>query len=527
MNIKLLFFSFGLLLFWQLAAYGQTTNLKGFVKDSKSNQSIDGATIYFPTLKLGCISELDGLYKVDNIPFGKYKVVVKHIGYITLGKEIEISKAKENNIDFSLEMEVKELLGIEIKNDLDFNQTFIKITIKKSNIEENSVRDIGELLRTIPNIQAVRKGGANLDPVIRGFKFDQLNVQLDNGMTVEGGCPNRMDPTTSHVEAEDIESIEVLKGPFTLRYGPVMGGVVNLNTLNPRPFDKFEIHVKGNISYESNWNGTRQHFAVLGGNKKFFFTFTGNNSVYDDYEDGENNSVPSSFRKFGVTGKLGFAIKKNQIITASYSEFYARNISFPTLPMDERKDNTKLYSLDYKARNISKLIETINIKSYFTDVDHTMDNYERSSSDSMASVSHILATRLGYRAEIGLNAFTGHLFVGTDFYKINKDGDRVKNLIMQMPTSAGVVPIKVEDLWNKAVINDFGFFSEYTKRKGSWEYVGAVRIDYNSAFCDSINLKNTAGASILRVIADSTISSYLNFSFSLGATKMLSEKMSL
>ncbi|MEZ5195165.1 MAG: hypothetical protein R2764_01805 [Bacteroidales bacterium] len=42
-----------------------------------------------------------------------------------------------------------------------------------------------------------------IDPVVRGFKYSQLNVQVDNGLKIEGGCPNRMDPATAHVEIED------------------------------------------------------------------------------------------------------------------------------------------------------------------------------------------------------------------------------------------------------------------------------------------------------------------------------------
>ena len=68
-----------------------------------------------------------------------------------------------------------------------------------------------------------------------------------------------------------LRAIEVVKGPFALRYGPVMGGVVNMLTINPRPFDKFQVHVKANIGYESNWNGQRQHFTVLGRRKNNIF----------------------------------------------------------------------------------------------------------------------------------------------------------------------------------------------------------------------------------------------------------------
>ena len=96
-------------------------------------------------------------------------------------------------------------MAVEIVDDHIETHAYSKVTLKDADLEEHPVRDIGDFLREIPNVQAVRKGGANLDPVIRGFKYNQLNIQLDNGLRMEGGCPNRMDPTTSHVEAGDIE----------------------------------------------------------------------------------------------------------------------------------------------------------------------------------------------------------------------------------------------------------------------------------------------------------------------------------
>ena len=84
------------------------------------------------------------------------------------------------------------------------------------------IRNIGEFLENEPNVSGIRKGGTAVDPVIRGFRFSQVTTILDNGINLEGGCPNRMDPVTSHVEPEEVKTIELVKGPFVLKYGPVM-----------------------------------------------------------------------------------------------------------------------------------------------------------------------------------------------------------------------------------------------------------------------------------------------------------------
>ncbi|RLD43386.1 MAG: hypothetical protein DRI86_10105 [Bacteroidetes bacterium] len=501
--------------------------INGKVTDSKSGAAISGVEVLLSPANKGTTTSNKGVFHIIGIEPGDYKLNIKYLGYVSVIKDITIVKGKVIDIDVKMDVDIRELLAVEIRDDKIENHAYSKVVLKEAQIEQKAVRDIADYMREIPNVSAVRKGGANLDPVIRGFKFSQLNVQVDNGLIMEGGCPNRMDPTTSHIEAGDIEAIEVVKGPFALRYGPVMGGVVNLLTTEPKPFDKLQVHVKGSMGYESNWNGQRQHVSVYGGGKKVFFSFSGNNAQYGNYSDGDGNLIASSFNKFGYNGKLGFALSKKHTIIMSYSEFYARNVEFPALPMDERADNTKLYSIDYKGRKISKTIETIDVKAYMTDVDHTMDNYSRGFSDTIATVSHIIAKRMGYRAEVGINTGNrSHLFVGTDMFHIEKDGDRVKTMLGQFPMM-GKVPVKIENLWNNAVINNYGVYGEYTLNKNLWEYVISTRLDFNSSYSDSISLLNMKKKDIIGLSADSTSSSFINFSFSAGVTRKLNENMSL
>lgn len=525
-TLLLIFFSLLTTTIWSQNAAG----IKGTVTDAKSGVALENAGVMLQPGNHGVSTSKDGSFEFSSLKPGNYQLLVKYLGYVTYEEEIQLKDGEFMVSNIKMKEDIRELMAVEIRDDKIETPAYSKVTIKSDVLDEQPVRDIGDFLREIPNISAVRKGGANLDPVIRGFKYSQLNIQVDNGLRMEGGCPNRMDPTTSHIESGDIEAIEVVKGPFALRYGPVMGGVVNMLTINPRPFDKFQVHVKANIGYESNWNGQHQHFTVLGGGKKVFFSFTGNNAVYGNYTDGDGNKISSSFKKFGFTGKLGFSPAKGHTIIATYSEFYARDVMFPSLPMDERDDNTKLYSLDYKGRDISKTIETIDFKAYLSHVDHTMDNKSRGFGDTAAVVSNIIAQRMGYRGEVGLNlGKTSHLFIGTDMYQIDKDGDRDKVMLVQPRPIMGKVPMKHEDLWNNAIISNYGLFAEYRWNKKLWEVVASARVDYNTASSDSISLLNMAmpPSDLIGIPADQTETSYINVSASAGITRKLNENMSV
>jgi iron complex outermembrane receptor protein len=391
--------------------------------------------------------------------------------------------------------------------------------LENQKTKEIAVRDAGDFLRSAPNVNGIRKGGIALDPVIRGFKNSQLNVQINNGQKIEGGCPNRMDNPTSHVEIDDMREIEIYKGPYALRYGPGFGGVVNLKTFEPMPFEEFKVHAGAMMGYESNWQGMKQQVYVKGGNRKFYFFASGNHKSYGNYSDGNGNEVPSEFKRYNYSLQAGFTPVKDQQFLLSFEESYGRDVAFPTLPMDEREDNTRLMSFDYKGR-VSKTINQLHFKLYHSGVHHIMDNKERPFSDTVVAVSEIKAQNWGYRLDAGI--FTGmcQLYVGTDFENINKDGDRTKNFIKQ-PT----LPVKVEMLWDDAWIRNIGFFAEWNKSLDPMQLVAAIRFDLNKASSSPLRSENMMGNPIYE--NDSTSSDFANFSISAGATWNISKTYSL
>ena len=53
------------------------------------------------------------------------------------------------------------------------------------------------------------------EPVIRGLSGGQIGLVID-GMPVIGACVDKMDPSTSYVEADNLQRLELSKGGFDL-----------------------------------------------------------------------------------------------------------------------------------------------------------------------------------------------------------------------------------------------------------------------------------------------------------------------
>ena len=96
----------------------------------------------------------------------------------------------------------------------------IALKLYEREIEERRPRDVGGFFREVPGASVIKKGGMALDPVIRGSKYDQLNVIIDGGVRVFGACPNRMDPSTAHVSRRIWRRSSCSKGPTPCDMAP-------------------------------------------------------------------------------------------------------------------------------------------------------------------------------------------------------------------------------------------------------------------------------------------------------------------
>ncbi|MFA6923128.1 MAG: TonB-dependent receptor [Bacteroidales bacterium] len=366
---------------------------------------------------------------------------------------------------------------VEIK---DQNISFIKNEIKSEELKNIAIHDMGDYLRSVPNVSGVKKGGTSIDPVVRGFRANQISTQIDDGIKIEGGCPNRMDPATSRIEAEELDKIEIIKGPFALKYGPAMGGVVNLVSEKPKPFDKNQIHVKLFSGFESNWNGYKEQLSFYGGGKKIYYLLTGGFRNYGSYKDGNGNTVNSSFSKYNYSAKVGFIPKLNHDILFTYKEIHSFEVMYPALPMDELADDTRIMAIDYHIKKISKKINSAEFKIYNSNVTHTMDNSERSNYNSivppyaamMKMNAEVNAINTGGKAEMNINVGKNNMALGVNYEDIRKDGERTARMVNNMMDNKTKMI-----LWDKAVIQNYGIYSEYK----STDVIFAVRFDYNMA----------------------------------------------
>ena len=104
---------------------------------------------------------------------------------------------------------------------------------------------LGETLSGVPGVTSSYFGPAASRPVIRGLDADRIRV-LQNGSNTLDASATSVDHAVSF-DPVSIQSVEVVRGPATLLYGPnAIGGVVNVLD-NRIPDERIGVPVRGTL----------------------------------------------------------------------------------------------------------------------------------------------------------------------------------------------------------------------------------------------------------------------------------------
>ncbi len=321
-------------------------------------------------------------------------------------------------------------------------------------------KNVADLFIDINGFSVIKRGNYAIDPSFRASQYEQLNVQYDGGTKAMHACPNRMDPITTHIIPEEISKIEIVKGPFTVRYGATFGGVINMVTQKPNYMDH-GLHGKMSAGYESN-GGSLVSMAQLQYIQEAY-DIVGNFGYRDfgDYEDGNRIEIPSSFRSTDYGIKMGYNFSKNQRLQLHWRQSFGRDVLHAALPMDTDFDNSSILSIDYKLNNTGTIIKSLTAKLYYSYVDHLMTNKNRPSFAMMEAVSSVEATTIGGKLELkwkpsqNLTAYSGF-----DALHISRDGIRTR-LVKIMNGNELPMPMLFNDkVWQDSSIDDIGLFAE-------------------------------------------------------------------
>ncbi len=225
------FFYFFFFLSVSIHLKAQNALIKGYVKDSNTNEHLIGVNIILNN-KSGVKTNEEGYYQMS-VPAGKQKLLISYTGYEPLSKEIDLKENEVLIINFPIQSKAKELNQVTISGSKFAKRTaeeIVSIEVVKPtqvlNLGNNSMDDA---LQRVPGVDVIEnqvniRGGA-------GWSYgagSRVLVLVDDMpmLTADAG-----DAKWDFLPLENCEQIEIIKGASSSLYGSsALNGIINFRT---------------------------------------------------------------------------------------------------------------------------------------------------------------------------------------------------------------------------------------------------------------------------------------------------------
>ena len=254
--------------FLTIHAFANLLSLSGRVTDAKTNESLIGATVTIPDLRISVSTDASGSFLLNNLPArGRFLIEIKYIGYKTITQVADLSLNLK--LDFALQptmIEAREVIvtGFAISSDNRKNSTSVT-SVNKDHLINRASGNLVDAISKVPGVSQISTGGGISKPVIRGLSYNRV-VTLVDGAKQEG--QQWGDEHGIEVDQFSADRVEVLRGAASLMYGSdALGGVINI--LDPLPSPEGQIRGEVLSNYQTN-NGLTGSSAMLQGNKNGF-----------------------------------------------------------------------------------------------------------------------------------------------------------------------------------------------------------------------------------------------------------------
>lgn len=350
-----------------------TATLAGFIRNSKSGESLVGATVMIENPLIGAITDGNGYYSIT-LPKGAHQLKINSLGLKSIQKSIIIHSDGRMNLEMEEDvLPLKEVI-VEANRDeavMGLQMGLEKIdfkTMKQLPVAFGEV-DVIKTLLTLPGVQTVGEGTVGFN--VRGGATDQ-NLILFNDATIFNS--SHLFGFFSAFNPDIIKNVELYKSGVPSEYGGRISSVLDIQTRegNKRKWggsggispitgrlafegpiikDKLSLMVSGRSTY-SDWLLSRVKSSSINKSEASFYDLTANL----DYSINSKNSLTVS----AYTSKDEFKLQsdtvysyQNQVLGLTWRHIF-NNRLFGTI--------TSNYSgYEYSIKSLANPINAFNL----------------------------------------------------------------------------------------------------------------------------------------------------------------------
>jgi hypothetical protein len=357
------FHSLLIFLFVIASAYGQdlTQTVRGSLKDKQTFQPIIGAKVVIADTDpiIGGITDVDGKFRIENVPVGRHQIVISFVGYEPMILNNMDVGSKELILNLEITEAVNIMKEVEVTAQKEKGEHINKMatvsvrqfSVEQSNRFAGSFNDVARMAQNFAGVQGA--DDSRNDIVIRGnsptgvlFRMEGIDIPNPNHFARFGTTGGPVSILNNNVLANS----DFMTGAFPAEYGNAIAGVFDLKmrTGNNEKhefmfqfgFNGAEMMAEGPISRKSGSSylvnyrySTLKLFQLMGIN---FGT-----AALPNYQDGAFKlNFPS---KGGLTSVFGMGGVSNIDLRA------------------EDADSTELFGLDYSNTYFASQVGVVGI----------------------------------------------------------------------------------------------------------------------------------------------------------------------
>lgn len=379
-----------LLMWLPLTGHAQSSgNVAGKILEAASGKPLAYATVVAKGLSKGTNSDVDGNYRLFNLPAGEHTLVFSYLGYQKQEMQVTIKAGETVTLNVNLEQAVvstdeviisAQLQGQRAAINRQLNSNTIVNVISQEKIQELPDQNAAETVGRVAGIAVQRNAGEGTKVVVRGLspRFNSITV---NGERIPSTDAEDRSVDLSMISTDALEGIEVFKALTPDKDGDAVGGTVNF-TIKKAP-DGFHGSARAQVGYNDHASEFGQYRGSVSLSNRFFdnrlgVILTGNiqranrsSDILDaDYsQNGEDNDgnaivIVSNLNladreevryRYGGSLTLDYTLKNGFIMLSSFLGGLERN---ETRWRRRYRVAASYQEIDYRDREINTLLST-------------------------------------------------------------------------------------------------------------------------------------------------------------------------
>ena len=322
----------------------------------------------------GAATGAEGRVRITGVPTGQREVEARFVGYRTARRTLTVEAGETVRVRFALASSPIGLGGIEV--------TALSPSLSPSgSIDAQRVREIesddtGGFLRSMPGVGAARRGPLGFDPNVRGLSETEVGVYVGGMRTFPAG-PLRMDSPLSHVDPSSVASIEVVKGPYALTWGP---GNMSAVRVEPRGSNPPNTPLTGTVEggFDSNSESYEGSAFLMGRQGRVYYSAGGAYRTGGDYASGDGTTIQGDYTSGEARGHLGIQVTPSSTLDVRGSYQEQLDIDYPGRLLDANFFRTGMGALEFEyapGRSGDRFaLTSLDVRAHAQQTLHEMDN---------------------------------------------------------------------------------------------------------------------------------------------------------